>query len=200
VITFGHVRQLDRVLAETLRRAWAAGAGPGSERLVIDLDSFVCEVHGDHKQGAGFGYTHKLGYQELGRAGRDDQDAHARLLFRPEDFGAARNLTARSVGERAVARVAEHLSTGGEVDEHAPRPLIAALVRLVDLGAAAWEADGKARWTGALSVTDALSASAAETTREDEVDGSRLEMMRRYAEHSDCRCARSSEGVGSADG
>src|ERR1700734_1700800 len=26
--TFGHVRQLDRVLAESLRRAWAAGAGP----------------------------------------------------------------------------------------------------------------------------------------------------------------------------
>jgi hypothetical protein len=25
--TFGHVRQLDRVLAETLRRAWEAGAG-----------------------------------------------------------------------------------------------------------------------------------------------------------------------------
>src|SRR3972149_2417488 len=27
--TFGHVRQLDRVLAEALRRAWQAGAGPG---------------------------------------------------------------------------------------------------------------------------------------------------------------------------
>jgi hypothetical protein len=63
--TFGHVRQLDRVLAETLRRAWARGAGPGCERLVIDLDSFVCEVHGDHKQGAGFGYTHKLGYHPI---------------------------------------------------------------------------------------------------------------------------------------
>src|SRR5215211_4500409 len=38
--TFGHVRQLDRVLAEALRRAWAAGAGPGDGRLVVDLDSF----------------------------------------------------------------------------------------------------------------------------------------------------------------
>jgi len=28
--TFGHVRQLDRLLGEALRRAWAAGAGPGS--------------------------------------------------------------------------------------------------------------------------------------------------------------------------
>ena len=28
--TFGHVRQLDKVIAETLRRAWALGAGPGN--------------------------------------------------------------------------------------------------------------------------------------------------------------------------
>jgi ATP-dependent DNA helicase RecQ len=126
-------------------------------------------------------------YQEIGRAGRDERDAHARLLFRPEDFGAARHLTARSVGQNAVAHVAERLSTGRELDELAPRSLTAAVVRLVDLGAAAWEADGTVRWTGALSVARALTASAAETKREDEVERSRLEMMRRYAEHTDCR-------------
>jgi hypothetical protein len=63
--TFGHVRQLDHVLDESLRRAWAAGAGPGSERLVIDIDSFVGEVHGYKKQGAGYGYTRQLGYHPL---------------------------------------------------------------------------------------------------------------------------------------
>jgi hypothetical protein len=63
--TFGHVRQLDRVLADSLKRAWAAGAGPGSERLVVDVDSFVGEVHGYDKQGAGFGYTHKRGYHPI---------------------------------------------------------------------------------------------------------------------------------------
>ena len=36
--TFGHVRQLDRVLGELLTRAWAAGAGPGDGRLVVDVD------------------------------------------------------------------------------------------------------------------------------------------------------------------
>jgi hypothetical protein len=60
--TFGHVRQLDRLLAESLTRAWAAGAGPGGERLVIDVDSFVGEVHGYAKQGAAFGYTRQRGY------------------------------------------------------------------------------------------------------------------------------------------
>ena len=63
--TFGHVRQLDRVLDRALSRAWAAGAGPGDQRLVIDIDSFIGEVCGYQKQGAGYGYTKKLGYHPL---------------------------------------------------------------------------------------------------------------------------------------
>ena len=61
--TFGPVRQLDRVLAETLTRAWRAGAGAG--RLLVDVDSFVAEVHGYQQQGAAFGYTKKRGYHPL---------------------------------------------------------------------------------------------------------------------------------------
>ncbi|MGH3609421.1 MAG: IS1380 family transposase [Pseudonocardiaceae bacterium] len=63
--TFGHVRQLDKVLAQTLTRAWHAGAGPGDQRLVVDVDSFVGEVYGYDKQGAGYGYTHKRGYHPI---------------------------------------------------------------------------------------------------------------------------------------
>ena len=35
------------------------------ERLVVDVDSFVGEVYGHDKQGAGYGYTHKLGYHPI---------------------------------------------------------------------------------------------------------------------------------------
>jgi hypothetical protein len=63
--TFGHVRQLDRVLTDALTRAWQAGAGPGEGRLVVDVDSFVGEVHGRSKQGAAFGYTRVRGYHPL---------------------------------------------------------------------------------------------------------------------------------------
>jgi hypothetical protein len=63
--SFGHVRQLDRVLAEAIKRAWSSGAGPGSGRLVIDIDSFIGAVHGYQKQGAGFGYTGQRGYHPL---------------------------------------------------------------------------------------------------------------------------------------
>lgn len=63
--TFGHIRQLDAVLGRALARAWRAGAGPGNQPLVIDLDSTICEVHGKHKQGAAYGYTKRLGYHPL---------------------------------------------------------------------------------------------------------------------------------------
>src|SRR5205085_12052498 len=85
----------------------------------------------------------------------------------------------------AVARAAAEVATGETV---APtRQSTAALVRLVDVGAAEWDAGGDVRWTGALDVEAALEASDAETERENEVERSRLEMMRRYAEHTGCR-------------
>jgi len=59
------VRQFDRVLGESLTRAWKAGAGPGDGRLTVDVDSFVAEVHGYAKQGAAFGYTRKRGYHPI---------------------------------------------------------------------------------------------------------------------------------------
>jgi hypothetical protein len=78
--TFGHVRQLEAVVGETLRRAWALGAGPGAGRLVIDVDSTICEVAGKAKQGAAFGYTKVLGYHPIlaTRAGTGEI-LHARM-------------------------------------------------------------------------------------------------------------------------
>ena len=63
--TFGFVRQLDAVASRLLANAWAAGAGPGTADMVIDLDSTVCEVHGHAKQGAAYGYTKCLGYHPV---------------------------------------------------------------------------------------------------------------------------------------
>ena len=78
--TFGHLRQLDKVTGEVLARAWAAGAGPDDGPLTVDVDSTICEVHGYHKQGACYGYTHRLGYHPLLATRADSGEVlHARL-------------------------------------------------------------------------------------------------------------------------
>jgi hypothetical protein len=78
--TFGHVRQLDRLLGEALTRAWKAGAGPGDGRLVVDVDSFVGEVCGRLKQGAAYGYTRLLGYHPILATRADTRETlHIRL-------------------------------------------------------------------------------------------------------------------------
>ncbi len=63
--TWGHVAQLDQVLGESLSRAWAAGAGPGTGPVTLDVDSSICETYGLLKQGARFGYTRVRGYHPL---------------------------------------------------------------------------------------------------------------------------------------
>ena len=108
--TFGHVRQLDRVLGESLTCAWRAGAGPGEERLVVDVDSFVGEVHGYHKQGAAFGYTSERGYHPL-LASRADTGEVLHIRLRKGSANTARGVL-RFV-EELIARV-ERAGARGE--------------------------------------------------------------------------------------
>ena len=100
--TFGHVRQLDRLFAETLTRAWRAGAGPGDGRLVVDLDSFIGEVHGYEKQGAGFGYTRQRGYHPL-IATRAETGEVLHIRLRKGQAGSPRGAT--RFAEELIARV-----------------------------------------------------------------------------------------------
>ena len=113
---WGHVRQLDRVSRVLLARAWAAGAGPGSAPLTIDLDSTICETYGLAKEGATHhGYTGVRGYHPLlavaagtgdvlmarlreGRANTARGAAHflTETIGRVRDAGASGKLTVRA--------------------------------------------------------------------------------------------------------
>ena len=108
--TFGHVRQLDRVLGESIERAWRTGAGPGKQRLVLDVDSFVGEVHGYHKQGAAFGYTRQRGYHPL-LASRADTGEVLHIRLRKGSANTARG--ALRFIEELIARV-ERAGASGE--------------------------------------------------------------------------------------
>ena len=105
--TFGHVRQLDKVIGETIRRAWSSGVGPGEAAMTIGIASTICAVHGKQKQGAAYGYTHVLGYHPLiaTRAGTGEV-LHARLRK-----GSSQRGTKRFVSE-LVARVRRAGATG----------------------------------------------------------------------------------------
>lgn len=66
--TFGHVRQLDAVASRVLQSL--AGRAPllqvqAGERVMVDLDDTIIEVHGYQKQGAGFGYSGVRGLNAL---------------------------------------------------------------------------------------------------------------------------------------
>jgi hypothetical protein len=104
--TFGHIRQLDRVAETLLARAWAAGAGPGTQELTIDVDSTVCEVHGHAKGGAAYGYTHRLGYHPL-LASRADTGELLHLRMRTGSASTARG------AERFVNELAGRVRRAG---------------------------------------------------------------------------------------
>ena len=105
--TFGHVRQLDAVIAETIRRAWSLGVGPGSKAVTIDLDSTICEVHGKAKHGAAYGYTKVLGYHPLLATRADTGEVlHARLRKGSSQRGVKR------FTEELIARVRRAGATG----------------------------------------------------------------------------------------
>ena len=107
LFTFGHIRQLDAVIAEAIRRAWRAGAGPQDEAMTIDLDSTIVEVHGYKKGGAAYGYTKVLGYHPLiATRGDTGEVLHARLRKGSSQRGTNRFC------EELIARVRRCGATG----------------------------------------------------------------------------------------
>jgi len=108
--TFGHVRQLDHVIGETIGRAWSFGGGPGPSSMTIDMDSTICEVHGKAKQGAAYSYTRVLGYHPLvATRAATGEVLHARLRKGSSQRGHKRFV------QELVARVRRAGATGALV-------------------------------------------------------------------------------------
>jgi len=107
--TFGHVRQLDRVFDQALVRAWRAGAGPGAERLIVDVDSFIGQAYGKQKEGVGFGYTKQRGYHPL-LASRAATGEVLHVRLRKGQANTQRGVV--RFAEELIARVARAGATG----------------------------------------------------------------------------------------
>src|SRR5882757_2185736 len=72
VFSFGHVRQLDAVasrfltgLAATAPLLTTAESAEAADRVMIDIDDTIIEVHGHSKQGSGYGYSGVRGLNAL---------------------------------------------------------------------------------------------------------------------------------------
>jgi hypothetical protein len=76
---------------------------------VVDVDSFIGEVHGYHKQGAGFGYTKQRGYHPL-LASRADSGEVLHVRLRKGKAASARGVVRFT--DELIARVARAGASG----------------------------------------------------------------------------------------
>ncbi|HEX3426590.1 MAG TPA: RecQ family ATP-dependent DNA helicase [Acidimicrobiales bacterium] len=135
-------------------------------------------------------------YQEIGRAGRDGEMARATLYYRPADMGLRRFFASggrpdpdrllaalEAVDDEAVtdiATLAERLDTSA----HGLQILLS---WLVDVGAVELGTGGTVRRVPAVDVHGALEEAAQLAERHRDLEQSRVEMMRDYAETRGCR-------------
>ncbi|TFV67834.1 UNVERIFIED_ORG: ATP-dependent DNA helicase RecQ [Bacillus sp. AZ43] len=141
-------------------------------------------------------------YQEIGRAGRDGEPALAVLVYRQEDLGLRRFFAAGAPAEEELQQVAglvqaaaaAGIEDGVDVKDlreetgRAATPLARDLNLLEQVSAVVLDEDGAAHPAdGAPSPGDAAAAARELAEHHERVDQSRVEMMRGYAETTECR-------------
>jgi ATP-dependent DNA helicase RecQ len=133
-------------------------------------------------------------YQQIGRAGRDGEHADAMLFFRPEDLGLQRFLTSRRLDEDGVREVAETVrehdgpAAPHEIDDEVDQSHRRAMnnLNLLEQADVIDVRDGEFEYRdGAPEDPAAEVAEVAE--KQKELDRTRLEVMRQYAETQSCR-------------
>jgi ATP-dependent DNA helicase RecQ len=136
-------------------------------------------------------------YQEIGRSGRDGEPAEAVLFYRPEDLSVRRFLGGPGRVDPddllAVLAAAGRLDgpatsddLAGEV-ELSRRALERVLQALLDVSALETDEDGRLRAAGPLDLDGIAQSVRARDERRADLERSRLEMVRGYAETRGCR-------------
>jgi ATP-dependent DNA helicase RecQ len=132
-------------------------------------------------------------YQQIGRGGRDNADALAKLFYRPEDLSLAKYFIGQSADEELLSRVHRALCGGTpkrlkdlRTELDVARGRLTSAVNLLEQartvtsaarGFLASESDTPAAVRRAVEIAESA----------ERVDRTRIEMMRGYAETRDCR-------------
>ncbi|WP_089337812.1 RecQ family ATP-dependent DNA helicase [Blastococcus mobilis] len=141
-------------------------------------------------------------YQEIGRAGRDGEPALAVLVYRQEDLGLRRFFAAGAPGEEELQQVAGLIAAAAaagiedgvdvkDLREETGRgatPLARDLNLLEHVSAVVLDEDGSAHPVqDGPGPMEAAAAARDLAEQHEKVDQSRVEMMRGYAETTECR-------------
>jgi ATP-dependent DNA helicase RecQ len=141
-------------------------------------------------------------YQEIGRAGRDGEAALAVLVYRQEDLGLRRFFAAGTPAEEELQQVAGLVQAAAaagiedgvdvkalrEETGRAATPLARDLNLLEQVAAVVLDEEGAAHPVeGAPAPGEAAAAARELAEHHERVDQSRVEMMRGYAETTQCR-------------
>ncbi|TKJ22905.1 recombinase RecQ [Blastococcus sp. CCUG 61487] len=141
-------------------------------------------------------------YQEIGRAGRDGEPALAVLVYRQEDLGLRRFFAAGAPAEEELQQVAGLVAAAHAADledgvdvptlreetGRAATPLVRDLNLLEQVSAIVLDEEGAAHPAdGAPAPGEAAQQARELAEHHEKVDQSRVEMMRGYAETTECR-------------
>ncbi|WP_100364474.1 RecQ family ATP-dependent DNA helicase [Diaminobutyricimonas aerilata] len=134
-------------------------------------------------------------YQEVGRSGRDGQDAQARLHYRPEDLGLRRFFAAKNPSAGQLRRVIGTLQYADAVVSVADlaerleltRRRVGGLLDLVEQAGRLRRSARGVRLRAGADVEEVVAEAIAAAEQRERIDGSRIEMMRGYAETDRCR-------------
>lgn len=135
-------------------------------------------------------------YQEIGRAGRDDEPSTALLFFDPADLQLYRFFAGSApIGLLQLETLGKAVAENGPIQPTALRALTRipktkvtiGLNLLIETGAVEPLPDGAVQAIPDASLADAAAQALQLQTRREDIERSRLAIMRAYAETRDCR-------------